>query len=134
MDSVDRTDQSQTPPASPPSPVPSLKAVESIFDAYYDETDPLNKNAYNQGKFIDKDITTNYKRLLKSIMYIIIDDLSTHAPPEEQSLNKVHLKLITAINALLDVFDTKEPTVKDNKRLVAKLMGYILSLHKIHTS
>jgi len=105
-----------------------------MFDAYYEETDPLNKNAYNQGKFIDKDVTTNYKRLLKAIMYIVLDDLSTHASPEDESLNNVHLKVVTAINSLLDVFDTREPTVKDNKRLVAKLMGYILSLHNIHTS
>ena len=138
MKSLDATEY----PASSIQPIPSqplvdISTVESIYNKYYQEIDEVNSSAFNQGKLIKKDITTDHTRILKSIVFLILDDIKTtpvdnisESQAEENS--RYYDKITAAILSLLDLLDSKNPNVKHNKRVVAKLFGYLFSLHNIH--
>tara|TARA_R110001606_G_scaffold114146_1_gene241496 strand:+ start:117 stop:539 length:423 start_codon:yes stop_codon:yes gene_type:complete len=129
-------------PASSIQPIPpptlvDISTVESIYNKYYQDIDEVNSSAFNQGKLIKKDITTDHTRILKSIVFLILDDIKTtpvdnisESQAEENS--RYYDKITAAILSLLDLLDSKNPNVKHNKRVVAKLFGYLFSLHNIH--
>lgn len=127
---------SSIPPVSPP-PLIDISTVESIYDLYYRDIDEVNSSAFNQGKLIKKDITTDHTRILKSIVFLILDDIKTTpvdtvSESQADENSRYYDKITAAILSLLDLLDSKNPSVKHNKRIVAKLFGYLFSLHNIH--
>ena len=107
-----------------------ISTIKEKFDAFYTYKDPLNKAHYTHGKMVDKDITTNHKKILRSILFIVLDDLKKDG--EDTMRHFTYEKAINAINELVDIFDIHESNVQDNKRVVSKLLGYIISLHLMH--
>ena len=116
-------------PVSPPENI-NLSVIEDMYNKFYEINDELNKPAFAQGKLLEKDKTSGHIRVLKHIIYLTLDDLKS-VTDEPESV-KLYEKVIGAILQLLELLEIGAPNVKDNKRLVAKLFGYIFSLHNLH--
>ena len=110
----------------------TLDGIAKRFEDFYNHEDPLNAPHYKHGTLVDKDVSTSHKRKLKSILFLVLDDIKVSNP--DSDLNRVYERTLSAINELVDIFETHETTLHDNKRMVSKLIGYILSLHLMHYS
>lgn len=131
---MDKLDIKETP-SMIPQPVPpvsdiDISVVEDMYNKFYEINDELNKPAYIQGKLLEKDKTAGHIRVLKNIIHLTLDDLKTGSDTPEAI--KMYEKVTNAILQLIDLIDTGPSNVKDNKRMVAKLFGYIFSLHNLH--
>ena len=134
MDKMDKLEIDETPSSAiqpvPPPELIDIEQVEKLYADFYNRNDELNRNAYNQGKLLPKDKTAGHVLILKNIIFLILDDLKDLPGDEKQAL--IYDKTTTAIMHLTDLLEVGVSDVKTNKHLVAKLFGYIFSLHNIH--
>ena len=120
--------KSQTPPPVPPDQLPSVRNVIDLYDSYFNKVDVLNESNYKYGKMLDKDITANHSEILKTIIFIMFDDLKEQYPDDVATIESIAKATISCVN----ISPTGKKNANINKQLVAKLLGYILELHKLH--
>jgi len=119
---------SQTPPPEPPAPGEDLSIVLETFNRYYATQDPINNNHFKHGKMVDKEVTSNHVEILKTLIYMLIDDIKSELPDQAMQVEKINKSVISCIDLLPET--SKNVTL--NSRIVAKLVGYTLELHKMH--
>ena len=77
---------------------------------------------------IDKEITGNHITVIKSLLFMLIDDIKTDIPEQSMHIEKVCKSIISCVELLPE----GSTNVTLNKRIAAKLLGYTLELHKLH--
>ena len=117
-----------TPPPVAPTPMTNMNGVLPLYDKYYAEQDPVNESHYRHGKMIDKEITGNHITVIKSLLFMLIDDIKTDIPEQSMHIEKVCKSIISCVELLPE----GSTNVTLNKRIAAKLLGYTLELHKLH--
>jgi len=104
-----------------------LKDAIKTFDNYYAHEDKLNEPHYSYGKMVEKEATHNHHDILKTVIYMLADDINNHTD--------IALPVDKLTKALIAIVDSLPPTsrnIEHNKRIVSKLIGYFLTLHAMH--
>lgn len=118
----------QTPPAASPPAGEDLSTIIETFNRYYANQDPVNNDHYKHGKMVDKEVTSNHVEILKTLIYMLIDDIKSELPEQSMQVEKISKSVISCIEILPET--SKNVTL--NRRIAAKLVGYTLELHKLH--
>ena len=124
-----KNSNSLTPGPIPPATGEDLSKVIDLFDSYYKNTDPINEDHYKHGKMIDKEVTADHVEVLKTLIYMLIDDIKSEQPGQAMQIEKVCRSVVSCIDLLPEI----SKNVAINRRIASKLIGYALELHKLHT-
>lgn len=119
---------SQTPPPVENNQPVSINEVYRMMDLYYEEVDVVNKVNYDYGKLLDKDVVTSQRDVLRDLVYVIIEDIKAEPGVNTSQINIICESIITIIKLL----PTLPQTSQRNKKLLSKMIGYFIELHKRH--
>jgi hypothetical protein len=122
------SNNSQTPPPVGQSPIENIASVLPLYDKYFANQDPVNEPHYKHGKMIDKEITSEHISILKTLVYMLVDDIKSEGAGSPEQVEQV----CQCIVGLIDLLPESPKNVSLNKRIAAKLIGYSLELHKLH--
>jgi hypothetical protein len=105
-----------------------LREVIQTFDNYYAQEDKLNEPHYSYGKMVEKEATHNHTDILKTVIYMLADDIKSNYADTSAPVDR----LTKALTAIVDSLPPTSRNIEHNKRLVSKLIGYFLTLHGMH--
>lgn len=128
MPTINSSD-SQTPSPADMEMRIDIKHAYKIIDQHYKHVDAINNKNYKYGKIVDKNITDDHKAVLKSIIFMLVDDIKTY--DDEVSTTDVEKKCRLLID-MVDLLPDMRKNTAVNKQLLAKTLGYFIKLHEMH--